>query len=124
MSTVVFGGGAGFIPEWERMWDTIRGFEPRALLLPGDNVYIDDPEHRLTQQYCYYRRQSRPEWRRLVSSTAVFSIWDDHDFGTNDCVPGPQVDEPGMEARGLENLPAELGQPGLRQRRRGSRLLV
>lgn len=60
----------------------------------GDNVYIDDPTHQLTSDYCYYRRQSRPEWRRLVSQTAMYAIYDDHDFGTNDCVPGPEIESP------------------------------
>ncbi len=92
--SVAFGGGAGYMPTWERMWDTIRGFEPIALLMLGDNVYIDQPEHLLCQHYCYYRRQARPEWRRLVASTATYAIYDDHDFGTNDCVPGPEIESP------------------------------
>ena len=92
--SVAFGGGAGYVPEWERMWDTIRGFEPSALLMLGDNVYIDQPQHLLCQHYCYYRRQARPEWRRLVASTATYAIYDDHDFGTNDCVPGPEIESP------------------------------
>jgi len=91
---VGFGGGAGFIPDKERMWDTIRSFAPRAFFLLGDNVYIDDPNHPLTQDYCYYRRQSRPEWRRLTATTPMYAIYDDHDFGTNDCVPGPRILEP------------------------------
>ena len=92
--SVGFGGGAGYVPEWESMWDTIAGFEPNAFLMLGDNVYIDQPTSELTQRYCYYRRQSRPEWKRLVSATPIYSIWDDHDFGTNDCVPGPDIDRP------------------------------
>ena len=92
--SVAFGGGAGYIPEWERMWDTIRSFEPDALFMLGDNVYIDHPESDLTQRYCYYRRQSRPEWRRLTAVTPVFAIYDDHDFGLNDCIPGPDIDSP------------------------------
>ena len=92
--TVAFGGGAGYVPKWEHMWDTIRGLEPVALFMLGDNVYIDQPQHSLCQNYCYYRRQARPEWRRLVASTATFAIYDDHDFGTNDCVPGPEIESP------------------------------
>ncbi|MEM7011994.1 MAG: alkaline phosphatase D family protein, partial [Verrucomicrobiota bacterium] len=91
---VAFGGGAGFVPNWEYMWDTIGKFEPNALLMLGDNVYIDQPEFDLCQHYCYYRRQSQPAWRRLVSSTAIYSIYDDHDFGKNDCVPGPEIETP------------------------------
>jgi len=92
--SVAFGGGAGFVPAWEHMWDTIGGVDPIAMLMLGDNVYIDQPEHALCQNYCYYRRQARPEWRRLVASTSIFAIYDDHDFGTNDCVPGPDIESP------------------------------
>jgi len=92
--SVAFGGGAGYLPDKEYMWDTILARRPQALLMLGDNVYIDQPKHLLCQHYCYYRRQARREWRRLVASTPTFSIYDDHDFGTNDCVPGPKVDDP------------------------------
>jgi len=91
---VVFGGGAGYTPWHERMWDTIRAREPVAMLLLGDNVYIDTPKVPETQRYCYYRRQSRPEYRRFAASSAVYAIWDDHDFGTNDCTSAPEVDQP------------------------------
>ncbi len=91
---IVFGGGAGYTPKHEHIWNTIAARKPLALLMLGDNVYIDTPKVRQTQRYCYYRRQSRPEWARLVAQTAVFSIYDDHDFGTNDCNPGPHIEEP------------------------------
>ena len=97
--SIAFGGGAGFTPKHERMWTTIAKRSVRALLLLGDNVYIDDPTHQMTQRYCYYRRQSQPDWRRLVASTSVFSIYDDHDFGTNDCVPGPDIEKPAWKRK-------------------------
>ncbi|MFK7770177.1 MAG: alkaline phosphatase [Mariniblastus sp.] len=89
--TIAFGGGAGYVPQNERMWDTIGSFDPDAILLLGDNVYIDDPESVVMQQYTYQRRQSRPEWRRLTARSPVFTIWDDHDFGTNDSWGGPDI---------------------------------
>lgn len=92
--TLAFGGGAGFVPHNERMWQTIDKTAPDLMLLLGDNVYIDDPESVEMQKYTYYRRQSRPEWRRLVAHTPVFTIWDDHDFSTNDSWGGPRVDIP------------------------------
>ncbi len=91
---LVFGGGAGYVPPNERVWHTIQKQAPDLLLLLGDNVYSDDPTTPEMQHYCYYRRQSRPEFRQLVQSTPVYSIWDDHDFGTNDCVEGPLIDTP------------------------------
>src|SRR6056297_2849659 len=63
---IAMGGGAGFTPKYERMWDTILGFDPVAFLTLGDNVYIDAPEHPVAQRYCYYRRQSQSEFRRFA----------------------------------------------------------
>ncbi len=99
---IVFGGGAGYVPSNERVWRTILSFRPRALLLLGDNVYIDAPGIPAIWHYDYYRRQSRPEFRRLVSRVPVFAIWDDHDFATNDCVPGPGVDTPPWKRKVFE----------------------
>jgi len=91
---VGFGGGAGYTPKHERMWNTIASHNLTAFLLLGDNVYIDNPTRPGVQHYTYYRRQSRPEYRRFVGSTPIFAIWDDHDFGTNDCVYGSKIHEP------------------------------
>ena len=89
-----FGGGAGFTPQYERMWDTIATHNLPAFLLLGDNIYIDNPTRQAVQQYCYYRRQSRPEFRDFVASTAIYAIWDDHDFTTNDAGGGPEIYTP------------------------------
>lgn len=91
---VGFGGGAGFTPQYERMWNTIAGHNLPAFLLLGDNVYIDNPTRPAVQQYCYYRRQSRSEYRNFIASTAIFAIWDDHDFTTNDAGGGPEIYTP------------------------------
>lgn len=92
--TIAFGGGAGYVPENERMWDTIGAIEPRALFLLGDNVYIDDPETPEMQRFHYFRRQSQPEWSKLAKKVPIYAIWDDHDFTTNDGWGGPAIEEP------------------------------
>jgi len=89
-----FGGGAGYTPMHERMWDTIASHHLLSFLFLGDNVYIDNPTRPDMQRYTYYRRQSRPEYRRFIASAPLWAIWDDHDFGTNDCVPGPEKNNP------------------------------
>ncbi len=89
-----FGGGAGYTPQHEYMWDTILSHKLQFFSLLGDNVYIDHPQRPATQQFCYYRRQSRPEYRRFSGHTPVFAIWDDHDFTFNDGVGSPFVDQP------------------------------
>ena len=91
---VAFGGGSNNKPEFESMWDTILTRQPLAFLGLGDNNYYNMPEPLSVPRYCYYMRHSRPEWRRMVASTAVYGIWDDHDFAGNDSIGGPQIDVP------------------------------
>jgi alkaline phosphatase D len=91
---VGFGGGAGFTPQYEYMWNTINAHKPIAFLFLGDNVYIDNPTRPAVQKYCYYRRQARPEYRNFSAATSIFSIWDDHDFTINDGRGGPEINEP------------------------------
>jgi alkaline phosphatase D len=92
---VGFGGGAGYVPWHEKMWDVIAGHEPIAFLFLGDNVYHDMPEAlHGGHYYTYYRRQSRPEFRRLVAKTSIYAIWDDHDCATNDAFMGPYREKP------------------------------
>lgn len=90
-----FGGGAGYTPQQERIWDSIATHDLKAFMLLGDNVYIDIPEHpSQIHDYTYYRRQSRPEFKNLTSKTPIYAIWDDHDAGTDDIWMGPYRDKP------------------------------
>ena len=89
-----FGGGAGYNPPNERMWNTILTRDLQAFFFLGDNIYIDAPEVPETQRYCYYRRQSRPEYKNLTASTPIYAIWDDHDFGMDDCTSSLELDNP------------------------------
>ncbi len=110
--SIVFGGGAGFTPQNERMWTTIYKKNADALLLLGDNVYIDDPLHQMTQRYCYYRRQSQTEWRQLTASVPVSSIYDDHDFGTDDCIPGQYIEKPAWKRQVWNVFTQNWNNPG------------
>jgi len=92
--SVGFGGGARYNHKYEHIWDSIASFRPIAFLFLGDNIYSDVPEQRNIQRLYYYRRQLRPEYRRLTASAAIYSIWDDHDFGDNDCEGGPEKFKP------------------------------
>ena len=110
--TLAFGGCAGYTPQNERMWDTIAAHAPQALLLLGDNVYIDLPEQPGPfHDYTYYQRQSRPEFRRLVSATPVYAIWDDHDAAVDDIWLGPYVDRPAWKQPMVEHFRRNWNNP-------------
>ena len=89
-----FGGGAAYSLNHERMWQTIASHHLLAFFFLGDNEYIDNPTRPAVQQYCYYRRQSRPEFKELISSTSIYAIYDDHDFTINDGWGGPEIHYP------------------------------
>jgi alkaline phosphatase D len=103
--SIIFGGGAGYVPQNERIWKTILKHRPIAFLWMGDNVYINMPQDpNAVHYYTYYRRQSRPEFRKLVSSTSNYAIWDDHDSATDDVWLGPYRDKPSWKQPLLENF--------------------
>jgi alkaline phosphatase D len=111
--SVAFGGGAKYTPENERMWRTIGSHRPKALLLLGDNVYIDLPEQfGEFHKYTYYRRQSSAQFRRLVCTVPVFAIWDDHDCAIGDCWMGPYPDKPAWKMSMLEGFRMNWNNPG------------
>ena len=111
--TIAFGGCAGYTPQNERMWDTIAGHTPHAFLILGDNVYIDLPEQPGPfHDYTYYQRQSRPEFRRLVSATPVDAIWDDHDAAVDDIWLGPYVDRPAWKQPMVDLFRRNWNNPG------------
>ena len=101
---VAFGGGAAYTPEFERVFTTIKSHFPLAFLQLGDNVYVDQPEKRAIQRYCYYRRQSSVPYRSLAASVNIASIWDDHDFGDDDCWYGDDPDSPAWKRTVLKTF--------------------
>jgi len=110
---VGFGGGAGYVPTSERIWDVIHSHNPSAFLFMGDNVYINMPEQpNGVHYYTYYRRQTRPEFKRLVASTAAYAIWDDHDCSTDDVWMGPYKDKPAWKLPLFEVFRQNWNNPG------------
>ncbi len=83
---VAFGGGSNIKPQYEYMWDTILSYHPVAMLQLGDNTYFNIPDVTEHQQYFFYRRHCRPEYKRMIASVPIYAIWDDHDFGGNDSI--------------------------------------
>jgi alkaline phosphatase D len=110
---IAFGGGAGYNPKAEKIWTCILDRNPDALLLLGDNVYVDMPEMPGPfHDYTYYRRQSRPEYRSLISRVPVYSIWDDHDAGIDDIWMGPYLDKPDWKLPMVKHYQQNWVNPG------------
>ncbi len=62
---------------------TVAAFEPDVFIFLGDNVYADtDNAAEMTQAYADLL--AKPEVQRLIASSRVLWVWDDHDYGLND----------------------------------------
>ncbi|MCB9207348.1 MAG: alkaline phosphatase family protein [Ignavibacteriales bacterium] len=109
---VSFGGGAGYTPEHESIWNIIDSRNPDAMLMLGDNVYIDLPGFPNSfHDYTYYRRQSSKYFRKLVSHVSTFSIWDDHDAAIDDVWLGPYLDKPKWKMPTLKHFKINWNNP-------------
>jgi alkaline phosphatase D len=109
--TIGFGACSAYNPEFERIWDTIAKHDLDMFLALGDNVYANHPELPDIHRFCYYQRQSRPEFTRLTSSVPYIGIWDDHDFGENDSYGGPDKHEPAWKGKILEVFKENFANP-------------
>lgn len=109
--TVGFGGCSAYNPEFEHIWDTIATHPLDVFLTLGDNIYAN--HHTLPQvnRFCYYQRQSRPEFQRMTAEIPYIGIWDDHDFGENDSFGGPEENEPDWKVDILEVFKENFANP-------------
>ena len=58
-----------------------------AMLWLGDNVYLREADVGSLSGFVhrYTHTRSLPEMQALLSKGSHYAIWDDHDFGPNDC---------------------------------------
>jgi alkaline phosphatase D len=66
------------------VWLSVAAEAPELFVFLGDCVYGDtnDPEE-LGGKYA--QLAGKPEFQALRKTTPFLTIWDDHDYGTNDC---------------------------------------
>lgn len=75
-----YGGGYG-------IFDTMAKEDFDAMLWLGDNIYLREVDFGSLSGFVhrYSHTRSLPEMQSLLSKGAHYAIWDDHDFGPNDC---------------------------------------
>lgn len=64
------------------LWDDIIAQQPDLWIWLGDNIY-GDSEVPDTLKAKWNRQLANPGYSRLMKSTPIVGIWDDHDFGQN-----------------------------------------
>jgi hypothetical protein len=68
------------------IFDAIRREGCDLFLMIGDNCYYDEPDWQTehTMMLAQLRNRNNDALRRLIPTTPVLGIWDDHDYGPND----------------------------------------
>jgi len=83
LSRIAFGSCAGQ-EKPQPIWDSILAQKPELMILLGDNIYADtDNPELMKRKYAQFGGVSG--FQRLRDAVPVMAIWDDHDFGTDDC---------------------------------------
>ena len=69
------------------IFETLAQESADAMFWLGDNVYLREADLGSIHGYIhrYNHTRSTPEIQKLLSSGVHYAIWDDHDFGPNDC---------------------------------------
>ncbi len=80
--TVVFGSCA-HQRKPQPIWRAIDREAPDAVVLLGDNVYVDSDDPSAYSR-AYSKLDRKPAFRRLRSRVPLYVTWDDHDYGRND----------------------------------------
>ncbi|MFO0587967.1 MAG: alkaline phosphatase D family protein [Polyangiaceae bacterium] len=69
------------------IFNSIGAEDPDLFVMLGDNCYFvgDDTLSEHTMMMSQLRHRNNATFRELVARTPTVAVWDDHDFGPNDC---------------------------------------
>jgi alkaline phosphatase D len=69
------------------IFEAIADKNPNIMLWLGDNTYLREADWNSWSGILHRNRHTRalPELKRLFASTHQYAVWDDHDYGSNDC---------------------------------------
>ncbi len=70
-----------------QIFTAMAATKPDVTLWLGDNVYLREADwnSRSGILHRYTHTRSLPEMQALLANSANYAIWDDHDYGPNDC---------------------------------------
>ena len=83
LPTVIGFGSCGDQEKPMPVLDRVLEHRPDLFIYLGDNIYGDSTDMNVLRAK-YQTLSERPEFQRLMKSTALIATWDDHDYGRND----------------------------------------
>ena len=81
-TTIAFGACA-HQDRAQPIWDAIVAKRPDLFIFTGDNIYGDTIDMSVMQTK-YNKLAAKPGYQKLVKSTPILAVYDDHDYGQND----------------------------------------
>ncbi len=86
LSVITF-GSCNKLDKPQMMWDAVAANNPNLWIWLGDIIYADTSDMKALWAH-YKRLKTNPFYRKVASKTQVIGVYDDHDFGVNDCGGG------------------------------------
>lgn len=66
-----------------QLWDEVVAQKPECWVWMGDNIYADTQD--MSKMAAMYDQQkNRSSYQKLRDWSAIYGVWDDHDYGIND----------------------------------------
>jgi len=81
--TIIAFGSCSHEYDSVQMWGNILNHQPVAWIWLGDNIYGDTYDMEVMKAK-YQMQKQRPSYQKMIKSTDIYGVWDDHDFGIND----------------------------------------
>ncbi|MEP2770965.1 MAG: alkaline phosphatase D family protein [Fulvivirga sp.] len=81
--TIIAFGSCSHQNNDEQLWDNITAENTDLFVFLGDVIYGDTQDMTLLKAK-YDRQKSRDSYQKLMISTPIIGVWDDHDYGIND----------------------------------------
>lgn len=83
LSVIAF-GSCNKLQMPQTMWGDVAANDPNIWIWLGDIIYADTSDMRALAAH-YKRLKTNPDYKKLRAKAQIVGVYDDHDFGTNDC---------------------------------------
>lgn len=82
--TVIAFGSCNKVDRPQNMWGDVAANNPNLWIWLGDIIYADTTDMKALAAM-YKRLKTNPYYKKLRAKAQIVGVYDDHDFGVNDC---------------------------------------
>ncbi len=81
---VIAFGSCNKLDKPQNMWSDVAANNPNLWIWLGDIIYADTTDMKALSAM-YKRLKTNPDYKKLRAKAQIVGVYDDHDFGVNDC---------------------------------------